>query len=96
MQANKRKPFGTALAVQWLGLRVSAARSWEGTGGGTGLIPGQGTKMPLASLCGQKRKKERKKENPGAKVQQHLCTIFILSKALLISLRPICTIGVYF
>ena len=94
MQANERKPFGTPLAIQCLGLRVSTAGSWEGGGGGRSLITGQGTKIPLALLCGQKKKK--KKENPCTKVQQQLCPIFILSKALLISVRPICTIGVYF
>ena len=33
--------IGPSLAVQWLGLRASTA-------GGTGLIPGQGTKIPHA------------------------------------------------
>ena len=34
-----QKGVGTSLAVQWLRLRASTA-------GGTGLIPGQGTKIP--------------------------------------------------
>ena len=41
---------GTSLAVQWLGLHASTA-------GGTGLIPGQGTKIPQAVQRGQKIKK---------------------------------------
>ena len=60
MQANERKPFGTPLAIQCLGLRVSTAGSWEGGGGGRSLITGQGTKIPLALLCGQKKKKRKK------------------------------------
>ena len=40
---------GTSLAVQWLGLRASTA-------GGTGSIPGQGTKIPHAVWCSQKKK----------------------------------------
>ena len=38
-----------SLAVQWLGLCTSIA-------GCMGSIPGQGTKIPQASPCGQKRK----------------------------------------
>ena len=40
--------FGTSLVVQWLKLRASTA-------GGTGSIPGQGTKIPHA--CGAAKKK---------------------------------------
>ena len=40
---------GTSLAVQWLRLHVSTA-------GGTGLIPGLGTKILHAAWCGQKIK----------------------------------------
>ena len=36
-------------AAQWLGLRASSA-------GGTGLIPGRGTKIPYAAWCDQKKK----------------------------------------
>ena len=47
---------GTSLAVQWSRLHTSTA-------GGTGLIPGQGTKILHATArCGQKKKKKRKKE----------------------------------
>ena len=42
---------GNSLAVQWLGLCASAA-------GGTGLIPGRGTKIPHAVQHGQKKKKK--------------------------------------
>ena len=38
---------GTSLEVQWLRLHASTA-------GGTGLIPGQGTKTPHATQHGQK------------------------------------------
>ena len=41
--------LGTSLAVQWLRLCAS-------TTGGTGLIPGQGTKIPRAAQCSQKKK----------------------------------------
>ena len=40
----------TALAVQWLRLHASTA-------GGAGWIPGQGTKIPHAAWCSQKKKK---------------------------------------
>ena len=42
---------GTSLAVQWLRLLTSPA-------GGTGLIPGQGTKIPHAAWHGGKKKKK--------------------------------------
>ena len=44
---------GSSLAVQWLGLRASTA-------GGTGSIPGQGTKIPHAMVCPKKKKKSHK------------------------------------
>ena len=40
---------GTSLAVQWLSLHTSNA-------GGTGLIPGQRTKIPHAMRCGCQKK----------------------------------------
>ena len=43
---------GTYLVVQWLRLPASTA-------GGTGLIPGQGTKILHAAWRGQKKKKEK-------------------------------------
>ena len=49
-ESNKRNLKGTSLAVQWLRLRTS-------TTGGTGLIPGQGTKIPHAAWCSQKKRK---------------------------------------
>ena len=45
--------LGTSLAAQWLRLHVSPT-------GGTGSIPGQGTKIPPAVRCGQKKKKKKK------------------------------------
>ena len=42
---------GTSLAVQWFRLHASTA-------GGTGLIPGQGIKIPHTSWCRQKKKKK--------------------------------------
>ena len=47
--------IGNSLAVQWLGLPASTA-------GGTGLIPGWGTKIPCATWQGQKKKKKIKKK----------------------------------
>ena len=45
---------GTSLAVQWLRLCTSTA-------GGMGLIPGQGTKIPHAAPCGQKKRNSHHK-----------------------------------
>ena len=39
---------GVSLAVQWLKLRASTARD-------TGSIPGQGTKIPQTTECGQNK-----------------------------------------
>ena len=44
--------LGNSLAVQWLGLRALTAE-------GLGSIPGQGTKIPQVTWCGQKRKKKK-------------------------------------
>ena len=49
----KNNAAGNSLVVQWLGLRASTA--W-----GMGSIPGWVTKIPQATRCGQKKKKERK------------------------------------
>ena len=48
--------LGTYLAVQWLRLRTSTA-------GGTGSIPGPGTKIPRAAQYGQKKKKRLEKQS---------------------------------
>ena len=45
--------IGTSLAVQWLRLHTSTA-------GGTGLIPGQGTKIPHAAWRDHPTTKKRK------------------------------------
>ena len=45
-----RVVIGSSLAVQWLVLHASTA-------GGTGLIPGQGTKIPHAMWQKKKKKK---------------------------------------
>ena len=45
---------GSSLVIQWLGLCIPTAE-------GMGSIPGQGTKIPLVTWYGQKRK-ERKVE----------------------------------
>ena len=45
----KKRRFGTSLAVQWLRLHASTARS-------LGLIPGQGTKISHAKWQEQKKK----------------------------------------
>ena len=41
--------LGTPVVVRWLGLCASNA-------GGMGSIPGWGTKVPYAELCGQNNK----------------------------------------
>ena len=53
-QRNRRykKEPGNSLAVQWLRLQASTA-------GGTGLIPGWGTKIPYAARHDQRKKKKR-------------------------------------
>ena len=50
---SKRKKFThqTSLAVQRL-------RLWASSAGGAGSIPGQGTKIPQAALCSQKKKEK--------------------------------------
>ena len=53
LAAVKEENLGNFLVVQWLGPRTSTA-------GGTGSIPGQGTKIPQAVQ--PKKKKKRKKE----------------------------------
>ena len=45
---NKNKSSGKSLVVQQLGLGAFTAK-------GLGLIPGQGTKIPYAAWCGQKK-----------------------------------------
>ena len=50
ISAIKKIYIGTSLVVQWLRLCTSTA-------GGAGLIPGQGTVIPSAVHCGQKKKK---------------------------------------
>ena len=46
-----KKSTGTSLAVQWLPHHASNA-------GGTGLIPGQGTRIPQAAWGSKKKKKK--------------------------------------
>ena len=55
---------GTSLTVQWLGLHVSTA-------GIIGSIPGQGTKIPQAAQCHQKKKKKKKKLTQGSLIVGH-------------------------
>ena len=45
---------GISLVVQWLGL-------WAPTAGGTGSIPGQGTKILQDMWCGKKQNKQANK-----------------------------------
>ena len=49
---KKKGLFGNSPDVQWLGLCTSTA-------GGMGSIPGQGTKIPHATLCSQRKKKKK-------------------------------------
>ena len=46
------KNIGTSLVIQWLGLHAFTA-------GGTGSIPGWGTKILQTTWCGQKKEKKR-------------------------------------
>ena len=46
-----KSSVGNSLAVQWLGLHAFTIV-------GPVLIPGQGTKIPQAMCCGQKKKKK--------------------------------------
>ena len=57
---KKNRSPGTSLVIQWLRLRTSTA-------GGTGLIPGRGTKISHASWYDQKKqtKKKTEEEEPG-------------------------------
>ena len=48
--------LGSSLVVQWLGLHALTAK-------GPGSIPGQGTKIPRAVRCGQKKEKKKKRKN---------------------------------
>ena len=61
-----RRRQGNSLAVQWLGLHASTA-------GGMGLIPRQGTKIPQATWCGQKKKKKKKTNKMAKGLEQILC-----------------------
>ena len=59
---TKVKGSWTSLAVQWLGIHASTA-------GGTGSIPGRGTKILRSGQCSQKKKKKVK----GSKQEVKLC-----------------------
>ena len=54
MLKKKKKIHGTSLAVQWLRLCAPNA-------GGTGSIPGRGTKIPHAAWCSQNKNNIEKK-----------------------------------
>ena len=57
MGSDQRSLLGTSQEVQWLRLQASNA-------GGTGSAPGQGTKIPHAAQCKDKKKFEYiKKKN---------------------------------
>ena len=58
---------GTSLAVQWLRLRASTAGSMS-------LIPGQGTKIPRATLCSQEKKNSSAKSWMSFSVNTHMPT----------------------
>ena len=49
MGSDQRSLLGTSQEVQWLRLQASNA-------GGTGSAPGQGTKIPHAAQCKDKKK----------------------------------------
>ena len=52
------KKKGTSLAIRWLGLHMSTA-------GGTGLIPGQESKIPQAQWCAPPPQKIYVSQAPG-------------------------------
>ena len=54
MDEPQKPMLGTSLAVQWL-------RLWAAKAGGTGSIPGRGTKISHAARRGKKKKKIRQK-----------------------------------
>ena len=66
----RRRAPGNSLAVQWLGLRAS-------TSGGTGLIPGRGTKIPQAARLGQKKKSVPTPEIYGCPMLYLICPLLI-------------------
>ena len=56
---------GTFLAVQWL-------RLWASTAVGEGSVSGQGTKIPYATWCVQKKKNQNSNNNTNkSKVQMN-------------------------
>ena len=61
---------GTSLTVQWLRLHASIAE-------GMGSIPGRGPKIPHATQCGKKTKKQ-KKTTPRTKQKQYMYKIRML------------------
>ena len=65
----------TPLVVQWFGLHAFTA-------GATGLMPGQGTKIPPAEWCGQKKKK-KKLVNTDV---EHICVCMLSCIRLLVTL----------
>ena len=66
---------GTSLVVQWLRLRASTA-------GGTGSIPGQGTRILHATCLGHKKKKKKDKKvfNNGNVLIEILILVFTKPK----------------
>ena len=59
---NRNGVWRTSLAVQWLRLLVFQGLTLcTSMARGVGLIPGQGTKIPHAMLCGLKMKKKNVK-----------------------------------
>ena len=53
-QCNYKMILGTSLVAHWLKL-------WASSAGGTGSIPGRGTKILYAGWCGQKNNKKRRR-----------------------------------
>ena len=74
----KRHTVGTSPAVQWLRLRASNIE-------GRGSIPGGRTKIPHASLHGQKKKKKRERERHTAE--------FPWASLISVSLKCICCLS---
>ena len=75
MSEKKKEINGNSLAVQWLGLHTSTA-------GGTGSIPGWGTRTLYAVWHGQKKKKREREQRSENKISRASGICGTLSKDL--------------
>ena len=59
-----RESRGTSLVIQWV------IRAHASTAGGTGSIPGQGTKIPYATWQEKEREKEKSRNSASREVER--------------------------